>query len=440
MKNQTDSTPNSYVPGEVELDANLQSLIDRRAEAMGSAYRLSYGNPIHVVRGEGVWLYDEEGNPYLDFYNNVVSLGHCHPRVVDAMQKQAKTLCTNTRYVNDKPIEYAERLTALFPDHLSTAMFTCTGSEANDLACRIAKYHTGGDGFIITEFAYHGTTDLISGMSANLGPQMPLHRNVRTVPAPLPQRGGSASEIGKRFTIAVEHAIADLKRHGIKPAALLVDTLFSSDGLCPDPPGFLKGAVDAIHRANGLFIADEVQPGFARTGDAMWGFDRHGVAPDIVTMGKPMGNGYPIAGIVLRPELLDWFGRNSRYFNTSAGNTVAAATGLAVLEVIDEEKLLSNSRNMGAYLKACLNEIKHDSILEVRGAGLFVGVEIGTEGKPDGQKARQLINGLREKRVLISATGRNENVLKLRPPLVAERSHIEHFIAAFHDVLELVDK
>lgn len=430
-----DTTPNAFKPGEADLPSEIAERISRRQRAMGPAYRLSYSKPLHFVRGEGVMLYDEEGQDYLDFYNNVVSLGHCHPKVVEAMSQQARMLCTNTRYLHDTVIEYSERLTNLFPEPLSHAMFTCTGSEANDLACRIAQLYTGGDGFIISEFAYHGTTALIASLSANLGPKMALGRNVRTVPAPM---GKNAEEVATVFAHHVEAAIADLIRHGIKPAGLLVDTLFSSDGVFPDPPGFLTGAVEAIRSEGGVFIADEVQPGFARTGDSMWGFERHGVVPDIVTLGKPMGNGYPMAGMIVRPDIVAEFGANARYFNTFAGNTVAAANGLAVLDVIREDQLLDNSKRVGAYLKSSLETLKSDYFGDIRGAGLFVGVDVVSdelEDTPDPQRAAQIVNILREKRVLISLTGKHENVLKIRPPLITTQEQVDQFLFTLSEVL-----
>ena len=428
-----DTTPNRFVPGTIQLSPQIQERINRRDRVMGPAYRLSYAKPVHFVRGEGIWLYDESGDSYLDFYNNVVSLGHCHPRVAEAMTRQAATLATNTRYLHDTVIEYSERLTDLFPRSLSQVTFACSGSEANDLACRIAQHYTGGGGFIVTEHAYHGTSSLIAGMSPNLGSAVPLHPQVRTVPVEASLRGTGDS--GAALAAYVEKAAADLLRHGVKPAAFLVDSLFSSDGIYPDPPGFLAGAVEVIKGAGGLFIADEVQSGFARSGDAMWGFQRHCVKPDIVTLGKPMGNGYPMSGIITRPEIAAGFGANARYFNTFAGNSVAAANGLAVLDVIRDEDLLSNSRTVGAYLKKELQSLSNDSIGEVRGAGLFVGIEIVNDRAPDRDTACALVNALRAKKILISTTGIHDNILKVRPPLVATTKHVDHFLEGFAEVL-----
>jgi 4-aminobutyrate aminotransferase-like enzyme len=416
-----------------------RALIERRQKLLGPAYRLFYANPVHFVRGEGVWLYDPDGNAYLDVYNNVASVGHCHPHVVDALSRQAATLNTHTRYINDVILDYAEKLLGYFPPALSQVMFTCTGSEANDLAYRVARSHTGGAGFIVTQLAYHGVTAVISEMSPSLGAGVTPGPNIRTVPAPDQYRAGG-QDVGEAFAAGVRAAIADLRGHGIQPAALLVDTIFSSDGVFADPPGFLAPAVAAIREAGGLFIADEVQPGFGRTGAAMWGFQRHGIEPDLVTMGKPMGNGHPIAAMVARPEILQGFGDRTRYFNTFGGNPVSCAVGQAVLDVIEGEGLLENARDTGAYLQQGLRQLAqvHQAIGDVRGAGLFVGVELVRDraGKaPDGETTAKLVNGLRERRVLISASGPHANVLKIRPPLVFRRQHADRFLEALDAVL-----
>ncbi|ONG58317.1 aspartate aminotransferase family protein [Pseudoroseomonas deserti] len=415
-----------------------RALIARRERLLGPAYRLFYANPVHLVRGEGVWLYDPDGNPYLDVYNNVASVGHCHPHVVAALARQASVLNTHTRYLGEGILDYAEKLLGYFPPELSHVMFTCTGSEANDLAYRVARSYTGGTGFIVTRLAYHGVTVAISEMSPSLGNGITLGENVRTVPAPDGYRGGPG--VAERFAADVRAAIAEMQAAGITPAALLVDTAFTSDGVFTDPAGFLAPAVEAIREAGGLFIADEVQPGFGRTGDAMWGFSRHGLVPDMVTMGKPMGNGHPIAGMVARPEILARFGERTRYFNTFGGNPVSCAVGQAVLEVIESEGLVENARTTGAYLMDGIRRLagRFEVIGDVRGAGLMVGVELVADRAskaPGTAAAAALVNGLRERRVLISASGPHANVLKIRPPLVFRPEHADHFLAAMEAVL-----
>ncbi|QCK87762.1 aminotransferase class III-fold pyridoxal phosphate-dependent enzyme [Phreatobacter aquaticus] len=416
-----------------------RALIARRERLLGPAYRLFYANPVHFVRGEGVWLYDPDGNAYLDVYNNVASVGHCHPHVVAALARQSAILNTHTRYITDGILDYAERLLATFPAAIGNVMFTCTGSEANDLAYRAARAFTGGTGFIVTSLAYHGVTVAISEMSPSLGSGITLGPNIRTVPAPDLYRSGGA-DVGETLAAHVRGAIADMALHGIKPAALLVDTIFSSDGVFADPAGFLKPAAAAIREAGGLFIADEVQPGFGRTGEGMWGFARHGLVPDMVTMGKPMGNGHPVAGMAARPDILESFGRTTRYFNTFGGNPVSCAVGMAVLDVIESENLIANAKAVGRHMLEGLRMLaeRHELIGDVRGTGLFIGVELVTDRltrAPATDATSNLVNGLREKRILISAAGPHANVLKIRPPLVFSRDNADLFLTAMDDVL-----
>lgn len=422
-----------------KLDPAEQVLIARRERVLGPAYRLFYERPIHIVRGEGVWLYDKSGQAYLDAYNNVASVGHCNPKVVEAISRQSAILNTHTRYLHEAILDYAEALTATFPAELSQVMFTCTGSEANDLALRIARHVTGGTGIIVTNLAYHGLTSAISEFSPSLGEYVDLGAHVRTVRAPDAYRS-SAAEVQERFGRDVQAAIDDLKRHGIKPAMLIVDTIFSSDGVFADPTGFLKPAAEAIRKAGGLFVADEVQPGFGRTGDAMWGFERHGLVPDLVTIGKPMGNGYPIAGVVAKPELIADFGRKSRYFNTFGGNPVATAAAQAVLDTIRDEHLVQNARDVGQYLRDGASEIAKDFpiIGDVRGAGFFIGIEIVQDPEtksPAPTLTARIVNGLRERRVLISSAGPSANILKVRPPLTFSRANADVLLTALRETL-----
>jgi 4-aminobutyrate aminotransferase-like enzyme len=353
------------------------------------------------------------------------------------MARQAEVLSTNTRYLSEAVLDYAERLLSYFPTELSHLMFTCTGSESNDLAVRLCRAKTGGTGVIVTDWAYNGTSLTTAGFSPSLGAQVNLGEHVRTVQAPNVYRSGSGN-VNEKFRNSVQDAIDDLVRHGIRPAALIVDTILSSDGVLPEPAGFLAGAVDAIRAAGGLFIADEVQPGFGRTGSAMWGFQRHGIVPDLVTLGKPMGNGYPVAGVVVRPEVVEEFGRRARYFNTFGGNTVAVAVAAAVLDVIEQERLQQNAALVGAYLAGGLSELakRYSSVGDVRSAGLFLGVEIVSPNlEPDPDLTADIVNGLRENNVLISATGPFANVLKIRPPLIFTRANADLFIERLDGVL-----
>lgn len=414
------------------LPAEDLALIARREKLLGPAYRLFYQRPLHLVRGEGVWLYDASGQRYLDAYNNVVCVGHCHPQVVQALVRQASTLNTHTRYLHQGLLDYAQRLLATLEGGLDRIMFTCTGSEANDLALRVAQSYTGGTGVIVTSLAYHGVTQATSACSPSLGDSVAPGTHVRTVRAPDAYHSGFA-DVGARLRDDLCLAIADMRARGIRPAAWLFDSLLTSDGIYPNPAGFLAPAVQAAREAGLVVIADEVQPGFGRTGAGMWGYTRHGLQPDIVTMGKPMGNGHPMAAMATRSGLLDNFGRESRYFNTFGGNTVSAAVGMAVLDVLEQEQLIENSRVVGDYLARSLRQLAavHPWIGDVRHAGLFIGLELVHERdaqRPAAQQTTHLVNAMRSKGVLISASGPRANVLKIRPPLVFGREHADLFV------------
>ncbi|KAF1020321.1 MAG: 5-aminovalerate aminotransferase DavT [Paracidovorax wautersii] len=424
--------------------SDSNALLARRQRLLGPAYRLFYERPLQLVSGQGVWLRGADGRDYLDAYNNVVCVGHCHPRVVEAIARQAATLNTHTRYLHDGILDYAERLLATLPGELGQghAMFTCSGSEANDLALRIARTHTRAQGVIITHNAYHGVTAALAEASPSLGTYVKLGAAVRTVPAPQPW-GLPPEQAAQAFAAGVQAAIDDLRLSGLGVAALLVDTVFSSDGIHTDPLGLLGPAVEAVRAAGGVFIADEVQPGFGRTGDTFWGFARHGVVPDIVTLGKPMGNGHPVAGLAVQRDVLAAFARECRYFNTFGGNPVAMAAASAVLDVLEAEGLQANAQRTGAYLRAGLQRLaaRHPVIAEVRGAGLFVGVELrGADGQPATERATRLVNQLRDHEgILLSATGPQAHILKIRPPLVFEPAHADYLVNGIDRALTALD-
>ncbi|MDQ0474056.1 aspartate aminotransferase family protein [Labrys wisconsinensis] len=424
------------------LGPEEQRLIARRRALLGPSYKLFYEHPVQFVRAEGVRLYDPQGNAYLDAYNNVPAVGHCHPKVVAAIAEQAARLNTHTRYLDEAILAYAEALLATYPPEIGNVMFTCTGSEATDLALRVARFHTGGSGIVVTRNAYHGITSAAAAISPSMGPNVPLGEHVLTIAAPNPYR--EAGDVAQRFAEDVRAAAAWFARHGIRFAGLVVDTIFSTDGILPDPAGALAPALAAVHEAGGLFIADEVQPGFGRLGSAMWGFQRHGIVPDIVVMGKPMGNGMPIAGIAARPELLDEFGTKVRYFNTFGANSVSIAAARAVLEVIADEGLMANAAEVGAHLMAGLRAIARTtpSLGDVRGAGLFVGAEFvdPRTGAPDGRRALAVVNRLRERRILISASGAEGSVLKIRPPLPFSQADADEFLVILAEVVAGLDR
>lgn len=420
------------------LPADLRGKLQRRNSVLGPAYRLFYENPVELVRGQGTYVYDADGTEYLDVYNNVPCVGHAHPRVVEAVHRQMQQLNTNTRYLQSAILDYAEDLLGTFPDALGNVIFTCTGSEANDLALRVAHFVTGNQGVIVTENAYHGVTTAVSAISPSLGENSPLGPHVRVIPAP--DARSAAGDLSAYMRAQVLTAIADLRRHGYGLAAFVADSIFSSDGVFADPPGFLAPVLEEVRRAGGLYIADEVQPGFGRTGDSWWGFQRHGIVPDIVTVGKPMGNGIPIAGAIFAPRLLVEFGQNIRYFNTFGGNTVSIAAAQAVLDVIRDEGLIENAAHVGRMLRDALLEraAVDDRIAEVRGAGLFIGLDVVTDcdsGTPDPGTAARIVNTLRERHVLISASGPRGNVLKVRPPMAFRENDAARFLEVFDDVL-----
>jgi 4-aminobutyrate aminotransferase-like enzyme len=399
------------------LDPSTRDLVERRIRALGPAYRLFYEEPVQFVRGRGTKLYTADGTEYLDAYNNVPSVGHAHPRVAAAIAEQAARLTTHTRYLDPALVDYAEDLLGEFPDHLSNVMFTCTGSEANDLALRIAKAATGGTGIIVTENAYHGVTTEIAAISPSLGGLSSLAPWVRVVPAP-----GDGD-----FAADVRHALEQLAVAGIRPAALIVDTIFASDGVRAVVPGFAD-AVDAVRAADALFIADEVQPGFGRLGTGMWGFARHELVPDLVTLGKPMGNGHPVAAVVARRELVAAFGDHARYFNTFGGSSVSIAAAQATLDVVRDESLIENARVLGDYLLEQLPTI--DGVLETRGSGLFLGVRVAGE-----DVALGAVNALKRRHILLGESGKNNDVLKIRPPLVFDRSDADRLLEGLAEVL-----
>ncbi|QWA13556.1 aminotransferase class III-fold pyridoxal phosphate-dependent enzyme [Sodalis ligni] len=411
-----------------------QKLLARRKRVLGAGYRLFYQEPLHVVRAEGVWLYDEQDRPYLDVYNNVASVGHCHPAVVAAIAEQSARLNTHTRYLNDAIVDFAEDFLQEFPAELGNITLTCSGSEANDLALRIARFATGGSGVLVARWAYHGVTAAVAEVSPALGDG--AIRGPSTVLFDAPdsyRRGISLAE-------SVAGALRDMRQRGIKPAALLADTIFSSDGIFCAPPGQLRQAAELVRQAGGLFIADEVQAGFGRTGNDMWGFTRHGVTPDMVTVGKPMGNGHPVAGLVGRPALFDVFGSSQRYFNTFGGNPVSARAAHAVLKIIREEKLAQNAARVGDYLAAGLRRLaaRYSAIGDIRAYGLFIGVELVLDRQtrePASELAFQVVNLLRGRRILTSTTGPRANILKIRPPLVFQTEHADLLLEQLDRVL-----
>jgi len=426
------------------VTADTSKLFDRRKKLMGSAYRLFYDQPLHLVKGEGVWLFDADGKRYLDMYNNVPHVGHCHPHVVDAVSRQASTLNTHTRYLHENVLNLAERLTSKFSDDLDTAMFCCTGTEANELALRIARRCTGGTGIIVTDFAYHGNSQAIYEISTDSIPSEDVPDYVVTVPAPDTYRGAyREDDAGVRYAAHVNEALALLQSRGIKPAAFVIDTIISSSGVVAPPAGYLGSVAEIVRDAGALFIADEVQPGFGRVGSHFWGYEAGGITPDIVTLGKPMGNGHPLSAVVTRRELVDTFSGYGRYFNTFGGNPVSCAAGLAVLDVIDSENLQQNALEVGQHLVDGLWKLAndHECVGDVRGTGFFLAVELVTDrdGRtPATELTTRVVNDLRNRGVLTGAIGPDANILKLRCPMVLSRANADFALSVLDEVLPQV--
>ncbi|RWC89737.1 MAG: aminotransferase class III-fold pyridoxal phosphate-dependent enzyme [Mesorhizobium sp.] len=417
-----------------------ETLVSRRGRLLGAKSQLFYDEPVHLVRGEGVWLYDADGRKYLDAYNNVAHVGHCHPHVVEALCRQSSLLNTHTRYLHTAILDYVERLTATFDASLSTAILTCTGSEANDIALRMAQAVSGQMGIIATDATYHGNTAAVSQLSTRMPPVGGRAHHVRLVPAPDSYRHPDAMANGKAFGDAVREAIASLARDGIGLSGMILCPLLANEGFPALPNGFFDDAISAVREAGGLMIADEVQPGFGRTGSHFWGHQRAGFVPDIVTMGKPMGNGHPVAAVVTTRDILATFRDAFRYFNTFGGNPVSCAVANAVLDVLEDENLIANARDVGAYALGLLRPLadRHESIGEVRGAGLFFGAELVRDRKtrePAPDIAGRVINAMRDRGVLMGKTGIHGNVLKIRPPMPFSRENADVLIETLDEVL-----
>ena len=420
--------------------ASEEQLVARR-RVLGSALEpLTYATPLHLVRGQGAWMEDPHGRRYLDAYNNVPVVGHSHPRVVEAIARQAALLNTNTRYLHEHVVELAERLTASMPDGLDTVMLVNSGSEANDLAWRLATTVTGGNTGIVTDWAYHGVTHAIADFSPSEWPNGVQPAAVETYPAPNTFRGPYAdaddpASVARTELAAVIERIAARDR---APAALFIDATFTADGIFVPPPAVVRAIVDGVRGAGALYVADEVQSGYGRTGDGLWGFSAWGVAPDIVTLGKPMGNGHPVAAVITRSDIVDRFAEQTTFFSTFGGNPVACAAALAVLDVIEDEGLVANAAAVGDWLRSRLVDLaaSHPAIGDVRGRGLMTGVElIEPDGTPASELASRVKNAMAERGVLIGTSGRQGNTLKIRPPLSITRDEARLIVDALDEVL-----
>ncbi|MBC7674580.1 MAG: aspartate aminotransferase family protein [Rhodoferax sp.] len=419
-----------------------ESFADRRARLMGPNVPTFYQSPVHIVKGQGVWLWDANGKRYLDCYNNVAHVGHCHPRVVAAIAGQAATLNTHTRYFHDGVLDYIERLTATLNHGISQAIMVCTGSEANDIALRMAQAVTGKTGMIATDNTYHGNTTAVSQLSTRKPPIGGYAPNIRLVPSPETLRpvGGTVEGQASAFAAHVTRAIAELEDAGFGFAGMLFCPVFANEGLPTLPPGFLAPTIKAIRQAGGVVIADEVQPGFGRVGSHFWGHDLMGIAPDIVTVGKPMANGHPVAAVLARPDGMAAFRDAFNYFNTFGGNPVSAAACNAVLDVMIDEGLQQNAAVVSAHILNRLRALRHPLLADVRATGMFFGVEFVTDAAmtPATEFVANLVEVMVDRGFILNKIGRGGGALKIRPPLPFSVENADQLVDTLADVLKIL--
>ena len=402
--------------------ADRRLLAQRRAAVMGPALEpLTYDQPIHVAHAQGTWITDVDGRRYLDAYNNVPCVGHAHPRVTGAITRQARRVNTNLRYLHETAIELSERLVATMPDGLDTVFFVNSGSEANDLAWRLATTFTGRTGGLCTDHAYHGISDAIAALSPETWPGGRRPSHVETWPVP-DRRGGEHLDAS-----AFTGALTRLVDRGVAPAAVILDGVLTSDGFTLPDPALARSWLEATHAAGALWIADEVQGGHGRTGEALWSFERYGITPDLVTLGKPMGNGHPVGAVITRRDIAQAFADSTVFFSTFGGNPVSAAASVAVLDVLRDEHVLERVTVTGAALRDGIRDLapRYPAIVEVRGVGLAIGVEF-----VDAPTTSAVKEGLRERGVLAGTCGRLGTVLKVRPPLAFGSAEVPVFLDA----------
>jgi 4-aminobutyrate aminotransferase-like enzyme len=420
-------------------------LLRRRERSLGAGAELFYRHPIQLVRGQGAYVFDETGRRYIDFYNNVPAVGHGNAHVADAISHQQRTINVNSRYLHEGVVVYAERLASLHCSRIESFIFSCSGTEANDVAIQTARLATGRRGILCTNAAYHGNSDLV-GRLTNVGRTQPESPDVHAFPFPDLYRpiaeALSEQELGDAYLARVHEAIERFDASGVGLAAMLICSIFANEGLPNLPDNFMARAAEMVRAAGGLVIADEVQAGFGRTGH-WWGYEATGFEPDIVTLGKPMGNGVPISATGASRNLIERFRGRTDHFNTYASSPLQAAAGMAVLDVIERDGLIDNARQVGAMLEEGLEKIAaNDSHLgDVRGRGLFIVVDVVTDRKsrtPDPERAAALADRLKELGFLTAAAGAYKNLLKVRPPLVISKDDAASFLEAFetarHDV------
>ena len=420
---------------------NHKEILDLRCKHLGPSLSVSYDEPLHIVRGEAQYLFDAKGNRYLDCVNNIQHVGHCHPKVVEAAQQQYKKLNTNTRYLDETIVNYAKELTATMPDGLDVCFFTNSGSEANDLALLMARNFTNSKETIVLEGAYHGNLSSLIEISPYKhngpgGSGTPDH--VHVIPIPDPYRGKyKGAEWSEQYVQEVQNAIAEIQSTGKNVSAFIVEALMGCGGQLLLPKGFLKESFAKVKNAGGVCIADEIQIGFGRMGSHFWGFESEGTIPDIVTMGKSMGNGHPLSAVVTTREMVESFNNGMEYFNSFGGNPVSCAVGQAVLNVIKEEDLQENALTVGSYLLERLKKLQmqHNLIGEVRGRGLFIGIELIKDDAPAAAEARTMVNQMKDKGLLLSTDGPDHNVIKIKPPMVFNKENADELVKKLDEIM-----
>jgi len=420
----------------------MSKIPNKRSQFMGDS-PLFYKEPINLESGEGVWLYDKSGKKYLDVYNNVPVAGHCHPRIIASLTDQASKLNVHSRYVSDVVVDYSEKLISLHSDNLSKLQMACSGTEAVEIAIKMARIYTGGQGIICSNATYHGNSHETFRMT--IGPFEPEFRRVTYPESYRPiEQGLSEEDLCALYIKEVEKQIEGFSQDGIKFAGLIFCSIFANEGLPVFPKDYLSKVSKLVRDSGGVLILDEVQAGFGRTG-TWWGYELSKVSPDIAVMGKPMGSGLPLSGVVATEEISDSFHEKAFYFNTTAATPLQAAVGGTVIDIIQDEGLIENAEKIGGYLKAELLKIKDDFdyLGDIRGPGLFIGLDIvdnKENKKPDREKAIEIVEILKNKGVLISNAGQYRNVLKLRPPLVFDLSHADLLLKALGESFKEVGK
>lgn len=423
--------------------ANLDTaeLLNRHHHAVGRGAPLFYDSPIELVSGDGVWLTAADGRRYVDLYNNVPCVGHGNPRVAQAIGQQAAKLNVHSRYLHRSVVEYVERLVGLHHDGIESAVLACSGSEATEMALTLARGATGNKGIICTNATYHGNTSLVSKLTAL---PVGVDRNgVRSISNPQRFRplddGLSEDELRNVYLAELADTIKTFQDEGVGVAAIMLCSILANEGLTRPPHGWFDEATRMVRNAGGLVIADEVQAGFARSGQ-WWGYDTSGFTPDVVCMGKPMGNGLPLSAVAASNELVTAFRTRHRYFNTFASSPLQAAAGMAVIDEIVDRDLVTSVAEVGAHLRSKLQAMTAEvpAIGDVRGHGLFIGIDWVHPGTtdPDVEGAARMVEALKQRGMLLGKAGQHGNVLKIRPPLVFEHEHSELFLAAFHDAVD----